>query len=49
MPLFGREIPPAVYRLALNEALGHLNHMRRSGEAVREERADGAYLWRLAR
>jgi len=49
VPLFGREIPPAVYRLALNEALGHLNHMRRSGEAVREERADGAYLWRLAR
>lgn len=49
VPLFGREIPAAVYRLALNEALGHLNHMRRSGEAVRELGEDGAFWWRLAR
>jgi hypothetical protein len=47
-PLFGREIGPGEYGLALGEAVGHLNHLRAAGEAVREARADGAWLWRLA-
>lgn len=49
VPIFGREIQEPVFGLALNEALGHLNHMHRQGELTRETREDGAQLWRLAR
>jgi glyoxylase-like metal-dependent hydrolase (beta-lactamase superfamily II) len=49
VPIFGREIGPPVYGLAMNEALGHLNHMHRTGEAERETGADGAWRFRLAR
>jgi glyoxylase-like metal-dependent hydrolase (beta-lactamase superfamily II) len=47
-PLFGRRIGPAEYGLALAEAVGHLNHLHRAGEARRERREDGAWLWRPA-
>jgi glyoxylase-like metal-dependent hydrolase (beta-lactamase superfamily II) len=43
--LFGRAIPPAIYVLALAEAVGHLNHLRRTGEATRVPGPDGAWLW----
>jgi glyoxylase-like metal-dependent hydrolase (beta-lactamase superfamily II) len=44
-PLFGREIGPGEYGLALGEAVGHLNHLLRTGAAMRSERTDGAWLW----
>jgi glyoxylase-like metal-dependent hydrolase (beta-lactamase superfamily II) len=43
--LFGRAIPPAIYVLALAEAVGHLNHLRRTGEATRTPGPDGAWFW----
>ena len=46
--LFRREIGPAEFGLALAEAVGHLNHLLALGQAVRERRADGAWLWRAA-
>jgi glyoxylase-like metal-dependent hydrolase (beta-lactamase superfamily II) len=46
--LFRREIQGGEYGLALAEAVGHLNHLLALGEVVRERRADGAWLWRLA-
>jgi glyoxylase-like metal-dependent hydrolase (beta-lactamase superfamily II) len=48
-PLFRREIGPGEYGLALAEAVAHLNHLHQAGETVRERRADGAWLHRLAR
>jgi glyoxylase-like metal-dependent hydrolase (beta-lactamase superfamily II) len=47
-PLFRREIGPAEFGLALAETIGHLNHLLATGAAVRERRADGAWLWRRA-
>lgn len=48
VPLFGREVEPEVYMPALGEAVAHLNHLLRRGEAVRRRRADGASLWQAA-
>jgi glyoxylase-like metal-dependent hydrolase (beta-lactamase superfamily II) len=47
-PLFKRKIDGGTYGLALVEAVGHLNHLYRTGEVTREKRADGAWLWSLA-
>ncbi|MBF9032753.1 MBL fold metallo-hydrolase [Rhodobacterales bacterium HKCCE2091] len=47
-PLFGREIDESAFGLALGEAVAHVNHLYLRGEAVRERREDGAWLWRLA-
>ena len=38
-------IGAAEYGLALAEAVGHLNHLRRAGEAARRPEPDGAWLW----
>jgi glyoxylase-like metal-dependent hydrolase (beta-lactamase superfamily II) len=46
-PLFKRKIDAGTYGLALVEAVGHLNHLSALGEARRERRADGAWLWHL--
>jgi glyoxylase-like metal-dependent hydrolase (beta-lactamase superfamily II) len=43
--LYGRAIPAAVYGPALAEAMGHLNHLRRRGEATRWTGPDGAWRW----
>lgn len=43
--LYGREIGPEEYGLALAEAVGHLNHLHATGVARRDRRADGAWLW----
>ena len=43
--LFGRRIPEAIWGLALAEAVAHLNHLRATGRATRQRRADGAWLW----
>lgn len=45
-PLFKRKIGEGEYGLALVEAIGHLNHLHQIGEATREQREDGAFLWR---
>jgi len=45
-PLYGRPIAPAEYGLALVEAVGHLNHLTRTGAATRSRGADGAWRWR---
>ncbi|HRO11605.1 MBL fold metallo-hydrolase [Amaricoccus sp.] len=47
--LFGRRIGSAEYGLALAEAVGHLNHLTRTGGAVRREGADGAWAWQARR
>lgn len=44
--LYRRPIGAAEYGLALGEAVGHLNHLLRTGRATRERRADGAWAWR---
>ncbi len=46
-PLFLREIGPAEYGLALVEAMAHCLHLWHRGIALRERRADGAWLWRM--
>jgi glyoxylase-like metal-dependent hydrolase (beta-lactamase superfamily II) len=43
--LFGRRIGGAAYGLALSEAMGHLNHLHRTGEVRRWRDAGGAWLW----
>jgi hypothetical protein len=45
-PLYGRPIGEGEYGLALAEAVGHLNHLARTGGAVRSIAPDGAWLWR---
>jgi len=47
LPIFGREIEPEVFGLALGEAMGHLNHMHRLGEVRRETDARGAWRFSL--
>jgi hypothetical protein len=46
-PLYKRSIDEGTYGLALVEAVGHLNHLYRTGEVTREMRPDGAWLWSL--
>jgi hypothetical protein len=46
--LYGRRIGAGEYGLALVEAVGHLNHLRRSGLAVRVAGPEGAWHWRAA-
>jgi len=46
VPLFGREIEDSQFTLALGEAVGHLNHLRAIGQADRQRRDDGAWMWR---
>lgn len=43
--LYGRPIGTAEYLLALGEAVGHLNHLTRTGRASRRLGPDGAWLW----
>ncbi|MEM6440323.1 MAG: MBL fold metallo-hydrolase [Pseudomonadota bacterium] len=47
LPVFGREIEPAVFGLALFESVGHLNHLLHIGEAERSLDAAGAWRFRL--
>jgi glyoxylase-like metal-dependent hydrolase (beta-lactamase superfamily II) len=44
--LYGRRIGAGEYGLALVEAVGHLNHLRRGGLAVREADPEGVWRWR---
>ncbi|MFE3835901.1 MBL fold metallo-hydrolase [Pseudogemmobacter sonorensis] len=46
--LFRREIGPAEEGLALVEAVAHLNHLMRRGEARRHMGPEGAWLWQAA-
>ena len=46
--LYGRDIGGAEYGLALVEAVAHMNHLGRLGEARRTRRDDGAWLWHPA-
>lgn len=45
-PLYKRKIGDGEYGLALVEAVGHLNHLLKTGQATRTRRADGAWLWK---
>ncbi|WP_232823042.1 MBL fold metallo-hydrolase [Oceanibium sediminis] len=47
-PLFKRDIGESEYGLALAETLGHLNHLVRTGKAIRTLGEDGAHRWRRA-
>ncbi len=47
--LYGRAIGAAEEGLALVEAVAHLHHLRRLGEAVAEDLPDGRRLWHPAR
>jgi glyoxylase-like metal-dependent hydrolase (beta-lactamase superfamily II) len=46
LPLYRREIGPGEYGLALAEAVAHVNHLFLRGDATRELREDGAWLYR---
>ena len=46
--VFRRDIGTAEYGLALVEAVAHLNHLGRLGQARRIRRDDGAWLWHPA-
>ncbi len=46
-PLYKREIDSGTYGLALVEAVGHLNHLLRTGQATRTMSPEGAWLWSL--
>lgn len=46
-PLFKREVGPAVFGLALVEAVAHLNCLLRQGRVVRSLSADGVWLWQV--
>ncbi len=45
-PLFRRRIEEDIYGLAFFEAVAHLQHLRLTGRALREERDDGVWLFR---
>jgi glyoxylase-like metal-dependent hydrolase (beta-lactamase superfamily II) len=47
-PLFRRTVGDDLYGLAFFEAIAHLRHLHLTGRAVREERADGVWLFRAA-
>ncbi|MEI4484709.1 MBL fold metallo-hydrolase [Frigidibacter sp. MR17.14] len=47
VPIFKREIGGAEYRMALVEAVAHLNYLLHRGEILRETGADGRWLWRI--
>jgi glyoxylase-like metal-dependent hydrolase (beta-lactamase superfamily II) len=44
--LYRRRISEGEYGLAMVEAVGHLNHLLRTGEITRTRRDDGAWLWK---
>ncbi len=46
--LYGRAIGAREFGLALAEAVGHLNHLWRSGRALREAGPEGGWHWRRA-
>lgn len=46
--LFRREIGPALYGMALVEAVAHVNHLWHQGRVIRETGPDGVWLWRAA-
>lgn len=43
--LYGRPIGAGEFGLALAEAMGHLNHLRATGDARRADGPDGVWLW----
>ncbi|WP_108813682.1 MBL fold metallo-hydrolase [Loktanella sp. Alg231-35] len=45
VPLFKRNIGGGEYGLALVEAVAHLNHLHQSGQATRQLRDDGAWVF----
>ena len=46
-PLFKRQIGEGEYGLALVEAMAHCLHLWHLGQAVRQRREDGAWLWQM--
>ena len=47
-PLFKRQIDAGTYGLALSEALAHLNHLHRTGQATRAVNDAGAWVFSAA-
>jgi hypothetical protein len=45
--IFKRTIGAGEYGLALGEAVAHMNHLLRTGRAVREPGPGGAWIYRL--
>ena len=45
LPIFKRQIGDGEYGLALVEAMAHCLHLWHQGQATRQLRDDGAYLW----
>ena len=42
-----RDINKREYMLALHEAVGHVNHLYKTGMVYRDVRSDGAYIYEL--
>jgi len=45
--IFKRDINKREYMLALHEAVGHVNHLYKTGMVYRDVRSDGAYIYEL--
>ena len=45
--IFKRDINQREYMLALHEAVGHVNHLYKTGMVYRDVRSDGAYIYEL--
>ena len=47
--IFKRDINKREYMLALHEAVGHVNHLHKTGLVNRRVRQDGAFIFELIR
>ena len=45
--IFKRDINKKEYMLALHEAVGHVNHLHKTGSVNRDVRTDGAFIFSL--
>ena len=45
--IFKRDINKKEYMLALHEAVGHVNHLHKTGSVNRDVRTDGAFIFKL--
>ena len=45
--IFKRDINKREYMLALHEAVGHVNHLHKTGAVIRDATMDGAFIFKL--
>ena len=45
--IFKRDINKKEYMLALHEAVGHVNHLHKTGAVIRDVKLDGSFIFKL--